>query len=196
VSGCPRLPRGPAFRLLARAHDGTVVSYSNEVLRCDGWLLLANYYVAVAEQRLNPAVGTDTDGYLGCPAVPDGPDVLSRTHALPPHAQFVTATVCLHPAVELPMTAQPRFRAVRASVLGDSQLAPLNRDLAAGTHHGPAKACETTSWIFAVRGVTSDGVVVDLVNGCPDELVVPGRRTAIYTSADTESMLRAVVAAN
>ena len=30
-----------------------------------------------------------------------------------------------------------------------------------------------------------------LVNGCPDELVVPGRRTAVYTSPETESMLRA-----
>jgi hypothetical protein len=194
VSGCPQLPRGPAFRVLVRSPDGTIVSYPNEALRCDGWLLLADYYVAVAEQRTDPSTGTNPDGYLGCPPLADGPDVLSRTHALPPDAQFVTATVCLHPAVQYPITEQPRFRQIRANVLGNAQLGPLNRDLAAGTHFGPAEQCDGTGWVYAVRGVTTDGVVVDLVNGCPNELVVPGRRTAIHTSQETESMLRALVA--
>jgi DNA-directed RNA polymerase specialized sigma24 family protein len=196
VSGCPRLPRGPAFRLLVRAHDGTIVSYPNEALRCDGWLVLSDYYVAVAEQRLDPSTGRGPGGYLGCPPVPDGPDALARSQALPPDARFVTATVCLHPASQGAVTEQPRFRPVRMNVLGDAQLVPLNRDLAAGTHFGPAKACEATGWVYAVRGATADGVEVDLVNGCPDELVVPGRRTAIYTSPDTRSMLRALVIAN
>jgi DNA-directed RNA polymerase specialized sigma24 family protein len=196
VSGCPRLPGGPAFRLLVRAHDGTIVSYPNEALRCDGWLVLSDYYVAVAEQRLDPSAGRGAGGYLGCPPIQDGPDALSQSHALPSGARFVTATVCLHPATQGAITQQPRFRPVRANVLGDTQLVPLNRDLAAGTHHGPAKACEVTEWVYVVRGVTADGVVVDLMGGCPNELVVPGRRTAVYTSPDTESMLRALVIAN
>jgi DNA-directed RNA polymerase specialized sigma24 family protein len=196
ATGCPALPRGPAFRLLLRTLDGAVVSYPNESLRCDGWLALSDYYVAVAEQRLNPQTGRGAGGYLGCPPLTAPPDRQSGTPTLPPDVRFVTATVCLHPASSGAVTQQPRFRPVRMNVLGDTQLVSLNRDLAAGAHPGPRTRCVQQGWTYVLRGLTRDGALVELANGCPDELTLRGSRTTVDLGPDTESMLRALVVAN
>jgi len=193
-SGCPDLPTGPAFRLLALTHDGTVVSYPNEAMRCNGWLLLADYLVAAADLDTDPRTGVGDDGYLGCPPFLTRPSKPAGPTSLPVGTRFTTATICLHPDVPDPLTSPPVPRGIRSNILGDSQLVPLNRDVGHGTSSGPRRTCDASGWVYVVRGLTEQGQVVELANGCPDELLLAsGTGAVVRMSEDTTSMLRALV---
>jgi DNA-directed RNA polymerase specialized sigma24 family protein len=200
---CPALPAGPAYRLLLRSADGTLTSWANEGLACNGWPALAFYYRALAEQGAGPAV--EADGFLGCPSTLGAPSgraptapVTSAGPALARGTVLTSATACLHPAVQLQAAAPPSYRAVRAAVLGAPGLAQLNADLAAsGSRRGPRLACAPGPWTYVLRARTSSGRVVELTSGCAREFAVDGRQRDTWpVSRETTSMLRALLVAN
>ncbi|KRE56927.1 hypothetical protein ASG70_00275 [Phycicoccus sp. Soil748] len=202
LRSCPVLPEGPAFRVLLRSADGSLTTWANEGLACNGWPALAFYYRALAEQDAGPAV--DADGFLGCPSTLGSPGrarsapTTSVGASLARGTVLTSATACLHPAVLLKTATPPSFRAVRGAVLGAPGLAQLNADLAAsGSRRGPRLACGAGPWTFVLRARTSSGRVVELTSGCAREFAVDGRsRDTWPVSRETTSMLRALLVAN
>ena len=194
---CADLPQGPAFRMVLRGNDGSVRTYANEGLACNGWPALASYYVALAEQGADPGSGSGAtaDGFLGCPSILGRTD--SSPGVAPPRLSrgtvFVAATACLHPRPML--SSIPRYRAIRANVMGAPQLAQLNADLAkAGSSLAPGSACEAGSSLFVVRGMTDDGRLVELSSVCADLFTVDWKvRDTWPVSTETRDMLRALL---
>ena len=194
---CAALPQGPAFRMVLQGKDGAFRTYANEGLACNGWPALASYYVALAEQSADVGSGSGAtgDGFLGCPSILGktlsapgiAPPSLSRGTAL------VTATACLHPRA-VP-TKLPRYRAIRANVLGAPQLAQLNADLArAGSSLAPASTCVAGSSLFVVRAKTDEGRLVELSSVCADLFTVDWKaRDTWPVSKETRDMLRALL---
>ena len=194
---CADLPQGPAFRMVLQGKDGTMTTYANEGLACNGWPALASYYVALAEQSADEGSvpGGTGAAFLGCPSI------LGRTHAAPSVAPpslprgtvLKAATACLHPR---PMLTQvPRYRAIRGNVMGGPQLAQLNAELAkAGSSLVPASSCTAGSSLFVVRAMTDDNRLVELSSICADRFTVDWKaRDSWPVSAQTRDMLRALL---
>ncbi|NYG07459.1 DNA-directed RNA polymerase specialized sigma24 family protein [Phycicoccus badiiscoriae] len=194
---CAPLPQGPAFRLVLQRKDGSITTYANEGMACNGWPALASYYVALAEQSADPGPGPaeTTNPFLGCPSL------LGRTRAiasvtrpsLPRGTVLEKATACLHPR---PMaTTVPRYVAIRGNVLGAPQLAQLNADLAAaGSSLSPGSTCTTGSSLFVVRAMTRQGRLVELSSDCADRFTVDWQpRDSWPASAETRGMLHALL---
>jgi RNA polymerase sigma-70 factor (sigma-E family) len=192
--GCPPLPSGPAFRLLVRSKDGAVAYLPNEALRCQGWEMLASYFVAVAEQRGSPEADPLDGGYLGCPPLWQTPSTTVLT-TLPRGTVLATATICLHPLVEATLSEVPRLRPMRGGVLGEVQLGPLNEELARrGTVRSPRAPCTQQSWVYVLRAVTADRRLVELAGNCPHELEVVGAPgNTLRLGAAASSVLRGSV---
>ena len=190
----PSLPRGPAFRLLLRTHDGTVEYLPNEALRCDGWEALSSYFVAVAEQRGDTAEDPRDGSYLACPPAWKT-SAGTAPSSLPRGTVFATATICLHPLVEVTPTAAPVFRGMRGNVLGDLQVAPINGELADhGTVRARPRACAQKLWRYVLRAVTSEGEVVELASSCPEQLELVGAPgTVLRLGPEVASLLRGSV---
>ncbi|GAA2170084.1 hypothetical protein [Pedococcus bigeumensis] len=196
---CPPLPTGPAFRMVLLGVDGAVHTYANEGLACNGWPALASYYTALAEQGAltDPASDATEGGFLGCPSVlgkslaPPG----VAPPSLPRGAVLEAATACLHPRA-VP-TAVPRFRPVRANVLGDPQLAQLNADLArSGSATRAGSTCTTGSSLFVVEARLRNGRTLELSSNCADVFSVDWQsRDNWAVSAQTRDMLRALLVA-
>jgi DNA-directed RNA polymerase specialized sigma24 family protein len=194
---CADLPQGPAFRMVLQGKDGSLTTYANEGLACNGWPALASYYVALAEQSADEASGPDATGaaFLGCPSI-------LGTKAAPPGTPSASiargtvlakATACLHPRPTL--TKVPRYRAIRVNVMGGPQLAQLNADLArAGSSAAPASTCTAGSSLFVVRGMTREGRLIELSSACADRFSVDwNARDSWPVSASTRDMLRALL---
>jgi DNA-directed RNA polymerase specialized sigma24 family protein len=202
-AGCADLPQGPAFRMLLRGHDGSTTTYANEGLACNGWPALASYYVAVAEQEVSgpagpasePDTGSTGDGFLGCPSILG--KAVSPPGAAPPSLTrgtvLAAATACLHPRPIL--NAVPRYRTIRANVMGAPQLAQLNADLArAGSDRVPGSTCATGTSLFVVRARTDEGRLVELSSVCADRFTVDWTaRDSWPVSTQTRDMLRALL---
>jgi DNA-directed RNA polymerase specialized sigma24 family protein len=206
-AGCPDLPQGPAFRMLLRDNDGSTRTFANEGLACNGWPALASYYVALAEQDAEADAGPDAgpdagsdagdDGFLGCPSI------LGRTvsppgvapPSLPRGTVLEAATACLHPRPIL--GAIPRFRAIRANVMGAPPLAQLNADLArVGSSSLPGSSCSSGSSLFVVRARTDEGRLVELSSACADRFTVDWKaRDSWPVSPSTRDTLRALLVA-
>lgn len=196
---CPDLPKGPAFRLVLLGTDGSVRTYANEGLACNGWPALASYYAALAEQGALADAGADaTDsGFLGCPSVlgkslaPPG----VAPPSLPRGTVLEAATACLHPRAVA--TAIPRFRPVRANVMGAPQLAQLNADLArSGSKTQAGSACTSGTSLFVIEARTQDGRVLELSSNCADVFAVDWQsRDTWPVSTQTRDMLRALLVA-
>jgi DNA-directed RNA polymerase specialized sigma24 family protein len=196
---CPDLPTGPAFRLVLLGADGQVRTYANEGLACNGWPALASYYVALAEQGALADAGSEAtaSGFLGCPSVlgkslaPPGvaPPSLARGTVL------TAATACLHPRAVA--TAIPRFRPVRANVMGAPQLAQLNADLArSGSKTRAASTCTAGTSLFVVEARTKNGRMLELSSNCADAFSVDWQsRDTWAVSTQTRDMLRALLVA-
>lgn len=196
-TGCANLPQGPAFRMVLRRNDGSIRTYANEGLACNGWPALASYYVALAEQSADPGSGSGAtgDGFLGCPSIlgkalsPPGvePPSLARGTVL------TMATACLHPRPNL--HAIPRYRAIRTNVMGTPQLAQLNADLAkTGSGTAAGSACTAGTSLFVVRAMTQEGRLVELSSICADRFSVDwAARDTWRVSAQTRDMLRALL---
>ncbi|SDP35237.1 DNA-directed RNA polymerase specialized sigma subunit, sigma24 family [Pedococcus dokdonensis] len=196
---CPALPTGPAFRLLLQGIDGTVRAYANEGLACNGWPALASYYTALAEQGVldQRAAGSIDDIFLGCPSV------LGRTTdasgsarpSLPRGTVLEAATACLHPR---PVPGElPKFRPVRANVMGSPQLDQLNADLRrSGSRAQTATVCPASGALFVVEARTFEGRLVELSGSCPDSLSVDWRPRDTWALSDqTGDMLRSLLVA-
>jgi DNA-directed RNA polymerase specialized sigma24 family protein len=204
--GCPDLPNGPAYRLLLLARDGSVRTFANEGLACNGWPVLASYYVALAEQQAGSQ--PDPAGFLGCPdilnhllaeraptataSVPRGP-----VPGVPRGTVFTEATACLHPLARADRI--PRFVQIRSNVLGEPQLAELDADAArAGSTRNrsgskPLPCAEATS-VVVVRAMTADRRLVELSSRCGVTMTVDWSAEDIWpVSADTAEMLRSLL---
>jgi DNA-directed RNA polymerase specialized sigma24 family protein len=198
-SECADLPRGPAFRLVMLGTDGEVHSYANEGLACNGWPALASYYTALAEQGVaaDPRVAATDDGFLGCPTVlgkslaPPG----VAPPSLPRGTVLEAATACLHPRAVA--TSVPRFRPIRANVLGVNQLAQLNADLArSGSRTQAGSRCTAGTSLFVVEARTVEGRLLELSSNCADVFAVDWQSRDNWTvSAQTRDMLRALLVA-
>ena len=196
---CPALPTGPAFRLVLLGTDGTVSTYANEGLACNGWPALASYYAALAEQgALTDAASDATDGgFLGCPSVlgkslaPPG----DAPPSLPRGSVLEAATACLHPRAVA--TAVPRFRPVRTNVMGAPQLAQLNADLArSGSRTQAGSTCTTGTSLFVVEARLRNGRMLELSSNCADVFAVDWQSRDNWTvSTQTRDMLRALLVA-
>lgn len=196
---CPDLPRGPAFRLVLLGADRTVRTYANEGLACNGWPALASYYAALAEQGAvdDSGSGATDDGFLGCPTVlgksltPPG----VAPPSLPRGTVLEAATACLHPRAVA--TAIPRFRPIRANVMGAPQLAQLNADLArTGSRTQAGSACTTGASLFVIEARTTNGRRLELSSPCADVFSVDWQSRDNWTvSAQTRDMLRALLVA-
>ena len=174
-------------------------TYANEGLACNGWPALASYYAALAEQGVaaDPRVAATDDGFLGCPTV------LGKTLAppgvapprLPRGTVLEAATACLHPRAVA--SALPRFRPIRANVLGINQLAQLNADLASsGSKAQPGSPCTAGTSLFVVEARTTDGRLLELSSNCADVFAVDWQSRDSWTvSAQTRDMLRALLVA-
>jgi hypothetical protein len=162
-------------------------------LRCNGWPALATYFVAVAEQRSDPADDRLDGSYLGCP--PAWKERAGGPASLPRGTALATATLCLHPLAEQPLTAVPRLRPVRGLAFGDVQVAPLNAELADhGTARGRPTRCPQKLWRYVLRGVTTDGELVELAGSCPEQLELVGAPgTTMRFGPDAASLLRGSV---
>lgn len=196
---CPALPTGPAFRLVLQGVDGTVRTYANEGLACNGWPALASYYSALAEQLVLGDTVVDPDGgpFLGCPSVLGraAESSGSTRPSLPRGTVLEAATACLHPRPAA--GALPTFRLVRANVLGAPQLAQLNADLArAGSRSQVVPTCPTSGSLFVVEARTTDGRLLELSSECADAFSVDWRpRDTWPVSPQTRGMLRALLVA-
>jgi hypothetical protein len=196
---CPDLPTGPAFRLVLLGVDGAVRTYANEGLACNGWPALASYYAALAEQGALADSGTDATegGFLGCPSVLGKALVRQEvtTPSLPRGTVLAAATACLHPRPVA--TAIPRFRPVRANVMGAPQLAQLNADLArSGSKVRAGSTCTTGTSLFVVEARTGDGRMLELSSNCADTFAVDWQaRDTWAVSPQTRDMLRALLVA-
>ena len=98
---CADLPQGPAFRMVLQGKDGTIRTYANEGLACNGWPALASYYVALAEQAPTQALGparraTASSGARRSSARRVAPPGVAPP-SLPRGTVLTTATACLHP---------------------------------------------------------------------------------------------------
>jgi DNA-directed RNA polymerase specialized sigma24 family protein len=194
---CADLPQGPAFRMVLQGKDGSMTTYANEGLACNGWPALASYYVALAEQSAEegPGPGVTGAGFLGCPSIlgkaPASP--VAAPPSLSRGTVLVTATACLHPRAVL--TKIPRYRAIRTNVMGAPQLAQLNADLAkAGSSLVPGSPCAAGSSLFVVRGTTDKGRLVELSSVCADLFTVDWKaRDSWPVSSQTRDMLRALL---
>lgn len=196
---CPDLPTGPAFRLVFLGADGMVHTTANEGLACNGWPALASYYAALAEQGAvsDSGSGATDDGFLGCPSVlgkslaPPG----VAPPSLPRGTVLEAATACLHPRPVA--TAIPRFRPIRANVMGAPQLAQLNADLArSGSKTQAGSACTTGTSLFVVEARTVDGRMLELSSNCADLFSVDWQsRDTWPVSTQTRDMLRALLVA-
>lgn len=196
-ASCPDLPHGPVYRLLLLSRDGTTTAWSNEGLACDGWPALAQFYVASAEQaaRTSPA----SAGFLGCPStLGEQVDPSGAGPGLRKGTVLVEATACLHPLAQARPRAIPRFHAVRGNVLGTPELAELNADLASsGSRRTRRGECAEGPWRYVIRARTDRGRLVQLSSVCGREFAVDGHARDVWpVSADTASMLRALLAAN
>lgn len=195
-AGCPaQLPEGPAFWITLLRQDGSLTTYANQSLACNGWTALGRYYIAAAEQLAQEqAAGPDRDPFLPCPsalvptreAAPDAPPALVAGTVL------TKATVCLHPAAPDAVTKAPRLRIVRRFIVAGPALAQVNADLAAqGSRKGMASTCR--SWgpdmLYVMRATTSNGQQVELsANGaCLPEFMV-NRRQGDYWTASTATI--------
>ncbi len=203
-SECAALPQGPAFRMLLRGNDGSIRTYANEGLACNGWPALASYYVALAEQGAYPTAtpGSPSGGVGGAAGdFLDCPSILGKTLAppdlappsLPRGTTLVTGTACLHPRPIL--DAIPRYRAIRTNVMGTPQLAQLNADLAkAGSAPVAGSTCSTGSSLFVVRARTDQDRLVELSSACADRFTVDWKaRDSWPVSTQTRDMLRALL---
>jgi DNA-directed RNA polymerase specialized sigma24 family protein len=195
---CPKLPTGPAFRMVLLGTDGTVRTYANEGLACNGWPALASYYAALAEQgELGTGPGPTDGVFLGCPSVLGKslapPEVAPPS--IPRGTVLVAATACLHPRAVA--TAIPRFRPVRANVLGGPQLAQLNADLArGGSRTRAASTCSTGASLFVIEAQMRNGRLLELSSPCGDVFSVDWQsRDNWAVSAQTRDMLRALLVA-
>jgi hypothetical protein len=196
-AGCADLPQGPAFRMVLQGRDGTLTTYANEGLACNGWPALASYYVALAEQEADAGSGSGAtgDGFLGCPSILG--KTLSPTGAAPPSLSrgtvLTTATACLHPRAMV--GSIPRYRAIRTNVMGTPQVAQLNRDLArVGSSAGPGSTCTAGDSLYLVRAVTDAGRLIELSSVCADRFTVDWRaRDTWPVSPETRDMLRSLL---
>ncbi|WP_406832095.1 sigma factor-like helix-turn-helix DNA-binding protein [Pedococcus sp. KACC 23699] len=196
-ASCPDLLHGPAYRLLLLGRDGSTTTWANEDLACDGWPALAQFYVASAEQaaRTSPP----SAGFLGCPSTLDDPvDPSGVGPGLRKGTVLVEATACLHPLAQVRPRAIPKFHPVRGNVLGTPELAELNADLArSGSRRARRGACVEGAWRYVIRARTDSGRLVELSSVCGREFAVDGHARDLWpVSADTTSMLRALLAAN
>lgn len=194
---CAALPQGPAFRMVLQGKDGSMTTYANEGLACNGWPALASYYVALAEQSAEERSGPGETGagFLGCPSLLARPPAspVAAAPSLPRGTVLEKATACLHPRPTL--TTVPRYRAIRVNVMGGPQLAQLNADLArAGSSAVPGSSCTAGSSLFVVRGMTGDGRLVELSSVCADRFTVDWKaRDSWPVSTQTRDMLRALL---
>ena len=195
---CADLPKGPAFRLVLLGPDGAVRTHANEGLACNGWPALASYYVALAEQSVvNDSASVPRSQFLDCPTVLG--KSLAPPGVAPPSLRRGTvleaATACLHPRPVA--TAIPRFRPVRANVLGSPQLDQLNADLArVGSRTQAGSPCDSGTSLFVIEARTTDGRLVELSSKCADVFAVDWRSRDNWTvSTQTRDMLRALLAA-
>jgi DNA-directed RNA polymerase specialized sigma24 family protein len=196
-AGCADLPQGPAFCMVLQGRDGTLTTYANEGLACNGWPALASYYVALAEQEADAGSGSGAtgDGFLGCPSILG--KTLSPTGAAPPSLSrgtvLTTATACLHPRAMV--GSIPRYRAIRTNVMGTPQVAQLNRDLArVGSSAGPGSTCTAGDSLYLVRAVTDAGRLIELSSVCADRFTVDWRaRDTWPVSPETRDMLRSLL---
>ena len=196
---CPALPTGPAFRLVLQGTDGSVRTYANEGLACNGWPALASYYVALAEQTVasDAAPGVPRSQFLDCPTVLGkslAPPGLAPP-SLPRGTVLEAATACLHPRAVA--TAIPRFRPVRGNVLGSPQLAQLNADLArVGSRTQAGSPCDAGTSLFVIEARTEDGRLLELSSKCADVFAVNWQSRDNWTvSPQTRDMLRAMLVA-
>jgi hypothetical protein len=94
-------------------------------------------------------------------------------------------------------TAIPRFRPVRANVMGAPQLAQLNADLArSGSKVRAGSTCTTGTSLFVVEARTGDGRMLELSSNCADTFAVDWQaRDTWAVSPQTRDMLRALLVA-
>jgi len=199
--GCPDLPSGPTYRLLLLGRDGSVRTFANEGLACNGWSVLASYYVALAEQQAGGRPGPA--GFLGCPDIlghllGDGPTQTTSVGPTPVPGVargtvFTEATACLHPLVRADRV--PRFAQIRSNVLGAPHLAELNADASrAGSRRGKPLPCPEATSIVVVRAMTADRHLVELSGRCGSTMSVNWSAQETWTvSADTAEMLRSLL---
>jgi RNA polymerase sigma-70 factor (sigma-E family) len=194
-AGCPALlPEGPAFWITLLRKDGSLTTYANQSLACNGWTALGRYYIAAAEQLAQEqAAGPDGDPFLPCPSalLPTRKAAPGAPPALVAGTVLTKATVCLHPAPDA-ATKVPRLRIVRRFIVAGPALAQVNADLAAqGSRKGTAAPCR--SWgpdlVYVMRATTSNGQQVELsANGaCLPEFML-NRTHGDYWIASTATV--------